>query len=59
MEASVNLFEAIILHRIDRFSAEDFYTKKVIIENEKNKDLYKKFKSTFSDAELIEVIEKD
>ena len=33
MEASVNLFEAIILHSIDRFSAEDFYTKKVIIEN--------------------------
>ena len=37
----------------------DSIKKKKVLENEKNNDLYKKFKSTFSDAELIEVIKKD
>ena len=37
----------------------DSLKKKKVLENEKNSDLYKKFKSTFSDAELIEVIKKE
>ena len=37
----------------------DSIKKKKVLENEKNSDLYKKFKSTFSDAELIEVIKKE
>ena len=37
----------------------DSIKKKKVLENEKNNDLYKKFKSTFSDAELIEVIKKE
>ena len=33
--------------------------KKESLENEKKKDLYKKFKKVFPDAELIEILKKE
>ena len=33
--------------------------KKELIEQEKNKEIYKKLKNVFSDVELIEVVKKD
>ena len=41
------------------FSELKFIKKEKLLEEEKNGEIYKKFKSIFSDAELIEVLKKD
>jgi len=41
------------------FSELKFIKKEKLLEKEKNGEIYKKFKSIFSDAELIEILKKD
>ena len=41
------------------FLAKQNDKKKQLLEDEKEKDLYKKFKNIFPDAELVDILKKD